>query len=364
MFRVIVLCSALVLMGFGCQKGSVQQTASNIQEVGNDEATLESSSQVDKNKDSDNDGLLDEAELQWKTDMNKPDTDGDGYKDGDEVLNGYNPLGSGRIGQLKDTAAEAQEVTFVTSKNESFVLIDFSSGEVIADKDIPTYKGSPDLFLQLEDFPGVSYEISCINKEILSDLELTTTKETRVQFFTKHTDSPALYLDSKGKLGDCTSVVYDGLPFKYFILQDGEGKLFDVEITKFNLQEINKTITLKYSPLNNFHNGSINLSDAKTTYAQMRSEFEQATSFDAQYKIFSTYYIMGPESTSHFASLTKEQKDQYFNDTKKEIISEVRVLQSENTINGASIEISIVGDQYGSTLDAYRDGDRWVFIAP
>jgi hypothetical protein len=43
--------------------------------------------------DSDLDGLTDQAEIQvYKTDPNNPDTDGDGYFDGAEVLAGSNPL--------------------------------------------------------------------------------------------------------------------------------------------------------------------------------------------------------------------------------------------------------------------------------
>ncbi len=45
----------------------------------------------DKNKDSDNDGLMDWQEITWQTDACKPDTDGDGYLDGEEVASGYNP---------------------------------------------------------------------------------------------------------------------------------------------------------------------------------------------------------------------------------------------------------------------------------
>jgi len=45
----------------------------------------------DKNKDSDNDGLMDWQEITWQTDACKPDTDEDGYLDGEEVTSGYNP---------------------------------------------------------------------------------------------------------------------------------------------------------------------------------------------------------------------------------------------------------------------------------
>ncbi|MBU4332232.1 hypothetical protein KKD19_01115 [Patescibacteria group bacterium] len=48
-------------------------------------------------RDSDNDGLTDEEESLYLTDLANPDTDGDGYPDGAEVLNLYNPSGSGLL---------------------------------------------------------------------------------------------------------------------------------------------------------------------------------------------------------------------------------------------------------------------------
>lgn len=42
-------------------------------------------------QDSDEDGLSDDLEVLYKTDKNNPDTDGDGYKDGEEVEKGYDP---------------------------------------------------------------------------------------------------------------------------------------------------------------------------------------------------------------------------------------------------------------------------------
>ena len=48
--------------------------------------------------DTDGDGLVDLIETDFfGTDPNNPDTDGDGYNDGDEVENGYNPLGEGLL---------------------------------------------------------------------------------------------------------------------------------------------------------------------------------------------------------------------------------------------------------------------------
>jgi hypothetical protein len=51
----------------------------------------------DPSTDSDNDNLTDNEELKYGTDLHNPDTDGDGFKDGDEIRGGYNPLGPGRL---------------------------------------------------------------------------------------------------------------------------------------------------------------------------------------------------------------------------------------------------------------------------
>jgi len=62
---------------------------------------LESSEQLTiRNKaviflDNDEDGLADDAESYYGTDPNNPDSDGDTFLDGDEVKNGYNPMGEG-----------------------------------------------------------------------------------------------------------------------------------------------------------------------------------------------------------------------------------------------------------------------------
>jgi hypothetical protein len=48
--------------------------------------------------DTDSDGLNDREEVKiYLTDPNNADTDGDTYKDGDEVRAGYNPKGPGRL---------------------------------------------------------------------------------------------------------------------------------------------------------------------------------------------------------------------------------------------------------------------------
>ncbi|HPL93386.1 MAG TPA: hypothetical protein PLB38_03840 [bacterium] len=47
--------------------------------------------------DNDNDGLLNYQEVKYKTDSNNPDSDHDGYLDGEEILKAYNPLDFGDL---------------------------------------------------------------------------------------------------------------------------------------------------------------------------------------------------------------------------------------------------------------------------
>lgn len=65
------------------------------------------------NPDTDADGLTDGDEvLIWKTNPLNPDSDGDGFKDGDEVRNGYNPLGPGKLfeGQNVVTTSASEDI--------------------------------------------------------------------------------------------------------------------------------------------------------------------------------------------------------------------------------------------------------------
>ncbi len=67
--------------------------------------------------DSDDDGLTDIEELIYGTDINNPDTDGDSYPDGTEVINAYDPAhGEGK--KLFDSAA----VTKYTSSNGDYTI--------------------------------------------------------------------------------------------------------------------------------------------------------------------------------------------------------------------------------------------------
>mgnify|MGYP001587553303 CR=1 FL=1 len=48
--------------------------------------------------DTDGDGIPDKMEIdRFKTDPTRADTDGDGFADGYEIINGFNPLGEGKL---------------------------------------------------------------------------------------------------------------------------------------------------------------------------------------------------------------------------------------------------------------------------
>lgn len=60
-------------------------------------------------RDSDNDGIPDVNEAYYRTDPFNPDTDGDGYLDGEEIVSNYNPTTNDRM--LAKNNAEADNIT-------------------------------------------------------------------------------------------------------------------------------------------------------------------------------------------------------------------------------------------------------------
>ena len=63
-----------------------------------------------EDSDFDEDGLSDKMELNFQSDLSNPDTDEDGYKDGDEVSNGYDPTKAGSIKMEKKIEIDTSSV--------------------------------------------------------------------------------------------------------------------------------------------------------------------------------------------------------------------------------------------------------------
>lgn len=98
--RVIDL-DAVYQSGYHLNSYSVADKANNIKDSDSDglsNVVEDEYGTSDSNYDSDNDGLSDYEEVNyWFTDPTSSDTDGDGYKDGREILSGYLPAGPGKL---------------------------------------------------------------------------------------------------------------------------------------------------------------------------------------------------------------------------------------------------------------------------
>lgn len=95
----------------GLSNGLEKTYGTNPLEVDSDNDGVFDQDEVETHKtdpladDSDSDGLSDYQEIIiYKSDPNDPDTDGDTFLDGVEVLNGYNPLGAGKLEEATSTS--------------------------------------------------------------------------------------------------------------------------------------------------------------------------------------------------------------------------------------------------------------------
>ena len=73
------------------------EVANGYDPLGSGRASAQTNHEPSRTADADSDGLTDFQESQYKTDPNDSDSDHDGYQDGQEVNSGYSPLGFGKI---------------------------------------------------------------------------------------------------------------------------------------------------------------------------------------------------------------------------------------------------------------------------
>lgn len=97
LFIGIIIGNALVLDS----KNGQASVTDSITSFFNNSLNVESAVSKD---DFDNDGLTDEEEKLYGTDWRRPDSDGDGYLDGEEIASGYNPLRPAPGDELGDRA--------------------------------------------------------------------------------------------------------------------------------------------------------------------------------------------------------------------------------------------------------------------
>ena len=109
---------------------------------------------VDLAMDSDNDGLSDREEEIFNCDMNNEDSDRDGYSDLEEVLNLYNPVGTGRL-------LENPNITEYLNNAFGYSIIYPASWtkSSIGGDDTVMFKSEDDYFIQIIVQPNADNEI-------------------------------------------------------------------------------------------------------------------------------------------------------------------------------------------------------------
>jgi len=93
--------------------------------------------------DQDQDGLSDDLEAYYGTDIYNPDTDNDTYLDGQEVANNYNPLGGGTLDKDINDLVKVlhQRLNIDQPKNHNLISNDLSIDEFTSTKDNLILKG-------------------------------------------------------------------------------------------------------------------------------------------------------------------------------------------------------------------------------
>ncbi len=90
--------------------------------------------------DPDHDGLTNAEEMIWGTDPFNPDTDGDGFKDGEEVASGHNPLVKGPNDLLPTTYTSP--TNNITEKTSALMTSGLYAGVLSKKTDAATYNNA------------------------------------------------------------------------------------------------------------------------------------------------------------------------------------------------------------------------------
>lgn len=121
------------LLGSVVAENSTSSTQEQIAAVGTP------STAASGRRDSDFDGIPDDREARYNTDMFKSDTDGDGYLDGEEVISGYNPT-------RKDSNRSASAKKNVTDLFTQRLVTGIHAGDLNPkNKDAKTYNTGLDM---------------------------------------------------------------------------------------------------------------------------------------------------------------------------------------------------------------------------
>lgn len=179
--------------------------------------------------DSDNDGLTDVEEILLSASASAPDTDGDGYLDGVELINLYNPAGAGKL-------TANSNVSLYENKTFAYDLLYPSSWQtsVNGGDDSLMFKSSDNQFAQIIAQPNVNRQT--IDAWYMEQLDvLTINQESRISGSNwqglKSSDGLNIYLMDK-KQNYIFSLTYNpagASKLEYF-------NIFQMMIKSFNLK--------------------------------------------------------------------------------------------------------------------------------
>ncbi|OGZ35265.1 MAG: hypothetical protein A3A94_01460 [Candidatus Portnoybacteria bacterium RIFCSPLOWO2_01_FULL_43_11] len=108
----LILAIGIIIGGFLVLKSKIDQSGAPSKNIS-----------LNSLKDSDEDGLLDWEEAIYKTNPNNPDTDGDGYFDGEEIASGYDPLKPAPNDKSSDKAMEPRPAPGVLSRDTNLTKV-------------------------------------------------------------------------------------------------------------------------------------------------------------------------------------------------------------------------------------------------
>lgn len=128
---------------------------------------------TDMTKDDDGDGLTNQEEFFYNTDPANPDTDGDGFSDGDEVKNGYNPNGAGKLltfskGPISLSETEYNELlsTNITGYEPEGLSVNLGPAILEFTDFWNTNPDEPVIWLELKMIPLPNFNLGIKNGEI------------------------------------------------------------------------------------------------------------------------------------------------------------------------------------------------------
>lgn len=142
--------------------------------------------------DSDKDGLKDWEEVLWKTDINKPDSDGDGYSDKQEIDTDYDPNDqfsnekTGKKNQIEFTervSSDSENLTQDISKNIAYQI----ESSATNNGDMPNF-ANPLSLIDQNTNKGMAEFMASLNVGI-SDKEFKTSSDNSPEAVQKYADS-------------------------------------------------------------------------------------------------------------------------------------------------------------------------------